>query len=95
MDERRPAAVWQDVQACQTLMQVHEALARLRPPKGADAARWVTYRRRSAAAYEQIADIDRGHHHEALYWAQRERTQANEIARHGVPKPGGSGAGQS
>jgi hypothetical protein len=74
------AAQWPDVQACRTLFQVHEALVRLRPPQGADAVRWRNYRLRSAAAYERIADIDRGHHHEALYWAQRERKQANEIA---------------
>jgi hypothetical protein len=73
-------AAWQEVQACKTLFQMHEALTRLRPSDTADAARWRNYRLRSAAAYERIADIDRGHHHEALYWAQRERKQADEIA---------------
>ncbi|HEU5472040.1 MAG TPA: AMED_5909 family protein [Actinophytocola sp.] len=71
-------AAWQEVQACKTLFQVHEALGRLRPSATADVARWRAYRLRSAKAYEWIADVDRGHHHEALYWARREREQASQ-----------------
>jgi len=73
-------AAWQEVQACQTLFQVHEALVRLRPSDSANDVQWRNYRLRSAAAYERIADIDRGHHHEALYWAQRERKHADNVA---------------
>jgi hypothetical protein len=76
----RPAA-WQEVAAGKTLFQMHEALTRLRPSGTADATGWRSYRLRSAAAYERIADVDRGHHHEALYWAQWERKRADEIAR--------------
>jgi hypothetical protein len=79
MNERKASPAWQDVQTCQTLFQLHEVLVKLRPPETADPGRWVTYRLRSAAAYERIADIDRGHHHEAPYWAQAERKHANEI----------------
>ncbi|MGB8962573.1 MAG: AMED_5909 family protein [Pseudonocardiaceae bacterium] len=32
------------------------------------------------ALYERIAEIDPGHEGEALYWAQRERTRAANIA---------------
>lgn len=78
MGERTGA--WQEVQACKTLFQLHELLVRLRPPAGADEVRWRSFRLRSAAAYERIADVDRGHHHEALYWASRERKQANDLA---------------
>ncbi|MFL6143666.1 MAG: AMED_5909 family protein [Labedaea sp.] len=80
MAEPKAASAWDEVAACKTLFQVHEALVRLRPTDRADAARWQAYRLRCAAAYDRIADIDRGHHHEALYWAQRERKHANEIA---------------
>ncbi len=38
------------------------------------------YYRRSAATCARVAEIDRGHHHEALYWADRENRRANEIA---------------
>lgn len=79
MSERKAAPAWQEVQASRILFQVHEALVKLRPSEGADAERWVAYRLRSAAAYERIADIDRGHHHEARYWAQRERKNVNQI----------------
>ena len=63
-----------------TLMQAHEALVRIRPKGDASAAVWKTYYERSVALYREIAEIDRGHHHEALYWAQREQKSANEMA---------------
>jgi hypothetical protein len=72
---------WQDVQSCRTLMQVHDALVQLRPAREADPARWREYYLRSAVAYEQVAEIDRGHHHELLYWAGRERRKADAIAQ--------------
>lgn len=62
-----------------TLMQAHEALVRIRPQKGATLGVWKTYYERSAALYREIAEIDRGHHHEALYWADREQEQADQI----------------
>jgi hypothetical protein len=35
----------------------------------------------SARVYAEVAEVDRGHHHEALnYWAVRERQSAEEIA---------------
>ena len=30
--------------------------------------------------YEAVADVDRGHHHEALYWAGYEERQAGEVS---------------
>jgi hypothetical protein len=30
--------------------------------------------------YEKVADVDRGHHHEALYWAGHERRRAGEVS---------------
>ncbi|WP_308258611.1 AMED_5909 family protein [Saccharothrix obliqua] len=29
--------------------------------------------------YERIADVDRGHHHEALCWAARERAMGKQV----------------
>ena len=63
-----------------TLMQAHEALVRIRPKSDAPLAAWKAYYERSAALYREIAEIDRGHHHEALYWADREQQSADEIA---------------
>jgi hypothetical protein len=62
-----------------TLMEVHELLGRQRPAKDAPVGEWVAYYRRSAALYAEIAEVDRGHHHEALYWAARERRRADEL----------------
>jgi hypothetical protein len=60
-------------------MQAHELLSRMRPSSSASSVTWLKYYRRSAAVYAEVAEVDRGHHHEALYWANRERAKANEI----------------
>ena len=61
-------------------MQAHEALVRIRPKRDAPQAAWLAYYQRSAALYAELAEIDRGHHHECLYWSEREQEKANEIA---------------
>lgn len=63
-----------------TLTQAHEALVRIRPKKEAPPATWLAYYQRSAGLYAELAEIDRYHHHECLYWAERERDKAKEIA---------------
>lgn len=63
-----------------TLMQAHDALVRIRPSSRASLAAWKSYYERSVALYLEIAEIDRGHHHEAVYWAEREQEKAKEIA---------------
>ena len=62
-----------------TLMQAHDALVRIRPKRDTPQAAWLAYYR-SAALYAELAEIDRGHHHECLYWAEREQEKAKEIA---------------
>lgn len=61
------------------LMQAHELLSDMRPALEASPAVWLAYYRRSAAVYAEVAEIDRGHHHEALYWSSREDRKAREI----------------
>ncbi|HEY3692333.1 MAG TPA: AMED_5909 family protein [Pseudonocardiaceae bacterium] len=63
-----------------TLMQAHAELVRIRPGRDAPSAAWLAYYQRSVALYEQIAKVDPGHEAEALYWAQRERSRAGNIA---------------
>ncbi|HEU0086584.1 MAG TPA: AMED_5909 family protein [Pseudonocardiaceae bacterium] len=63
-----------------TLKAAHEAVHRLRPKLDAPLSEWLAFRQTSAALYTQVADVDRFHHHEALYWAQREQETANNIA---------------
>ncbi len=55
-----------------------------RRPTGSTAAlgkqrRDPAHHQRSAALYAEIAEIDRGHHHEALFMAEREHQRAKEI----------------
>lgn len=72
---------WQRAKQARTLMQAHEALTALMPPEDASPAVWRTFYQRSAELYARIAEIDRGHHHEALYWAGRERRKAEALKR--------------
>ena len=62
-----------------TLADAHEAVARIRPPRTAPLAELLAFHQRSAAVYAEVAEIDRGHHHEALFMAERERQLAKEI----------------
>lgn len=63
----------------QTLVEAHEALARIRPGRQAPLAEWLAYYQRSTALYAEIAEIDRGHHHESLHWADHDHERAREI----------------
>lgn len=62
-----------------TLAHAHELMPRLMPASTAPRSEWLAFRRRSAAIYKHVADVDRGHHHEALYWAELETAVANEL----------------
>jgi hypothetical protein len=41
---------------------------------------WLEYYQDSVSLYELIAEVDPGHECEALYWAQRERYRAEQMA---------------
>src|SRR5436190_21179896 len=73
--------------APQTLMDAHLLLAHLRPRSSAAPNTWLAFYRRGAAVYAEVAEIDRGHHHEALYWADRERRKANDLAKEIAANP--------
>jgi hypothetical protein len=74
-----------------TLTEVHEALVRIRPARQAPLEQWLAYYQRSADLYAEIAEIDRGHHHEALCMAEHEREHAKEIeAQIATRQPSGS-----
>ena len=66
--------------APQTLREAHDFVHRLRPAPDADSAAWGLFHQHSARVYEHVADIDRGHHHEAMYWFGYEQRKAAEFA---------------
>jgi hypothetical protein len=74
------------------LMQAHEVLSGERPNEAAKSEAWLAYYRRSAQVYATVAEIDRGHHHEALYWSSREEHKAREIEEQ-LGKPAGKSTG--
>jgi hypothetical protein len=63
-----------------TLVDAQVALALIRPRRQAPLGEWLAYYQRSAAWYAEIAEVDRGHHHEALYMAEQEREHTREVA---------------
>jgi hypothetical protein len=67
------------VQNPRTLKEAHEALARLRPAQDASLGAWLKFREAGVSLYKRMADIDRFHHHEALYWVEREQEEADQI----------------
>ena len=71
-----------------TLKEAHDVAYKMRPKLDASLQDWLMFRQKSSALYRKIADIDRYHHHEALYWAEREEEEAQEIiARISAEKP--------
>ncbi|ASR34376.1 hypothetical protein BAY61_04495 [Prauserella marina] len=72
---------WRRAREARTLMEAHEALGALLPPRDAAPAVWREFYQRSAGVYAMVAEIDRGHHHEALYWAGRERKKAEVLGQ--------------
>jgi hypothetical protein len=62
-----------------TLAEAHHAVASIRPAQKAPLAEWLTYHQRSAAIYAEVAEIDRGHHHEALFMAEQQRKRVKDI----------------
>jgi hypothetical protein len=86
MNEEEPA----EPDPPRTLAETHEVLASIRPNRNAPPLDWLTYYQRSAAWYAEVAEIDRGHHHEALFMAERERQSAKEIKdRISLQRPAG------
>lgn len=62
-----------------TLSEAHDVLSKLMPNPKSKPQVLKDYYLRSAAVYARIAEIDRTHHHEALYWASREREKGEAI----------------
>jgi hypothetical protein len=62
-----------------TLTEAQELLAAVRPARTAPPSEWLAYHQRAAAVYAEVAEIDRGHHHESLFMAERERQLLKEV----------------
>ncbi|GAB2984257.1 AMED_5909 family protein [Saccharothrix stipae] len=71
--------LWAAAYAVTLLKDAHEALTHLMPAPGASPEVWREFYLRSAEVYARVAEVDRGHHHEALYWAAREGAKAEGV----------------
>jgi hypothetical protein len=70
---------WGLAENATTLSEAHDVLSKLMPNPKAAPAVLKDYYLRSAAVYARIAETDRSHHHEAMYWANREREKGEAI----------------
>ncbi|MBP2340166.1 hypothetical protein JOF41_006344 [Saccharothrix coeruleofusca] len=70
---------WAAALAVTTLKDAHEVLTKLMPSPHSAPAVLREYYLRSAQVYAHVAEVDRWHHHEALYWANRERLKGEAI----------------
>ena len=59
-----------------TLQEAHTYLGPRRPEGSAPVLERLAFYRESTRIYATVAETDRFHHHEALYWATREREHA-------------------
>lgn len=66
--------------AVTTLKDAHDLIGRIRPGSNASLSEVLAFRRRATQIYLAVADIDRYHHHEAMYWVEHEREAAQELA---------------
>lgn len=87
--------LWTAANAVQTLKDAHEVLSKLMPAPDADKLVWRDYYLRSAKVYANVAEIDRGHHHEAMYWSTREREKGERITLNGGGDAGTANQGGS
>jgi hypothetical protein len=75
MNEKKPA----ELDPPRTLAEANEVVAAVRPHRKAPLSEWLAYHQRAAAWYAEVAEIDRGHHHEALFMAEQERERVTDI----------------
>jgi hypothetical protein len=73
-------AFWTVLDKVRTLREAHEVLTKVMPSPDAKPVVWREFYLRSAEVYRRVAEVDRFHHHEALYWANREQEKADQIA---------------
>ena len=73
---------WARAEQVTTLSEAHDVLSKLLPNPKTRPEVLKDYYLRSAAIYARVAETDRSHHHEAMYWANREREKGEAIKLH-------------
>jgi len=63
----------------QTLGQAHSDALRRRPPAESTLVVQRKFHQDNKRLYESVADIDRAHHHEILYWVEYERRKVETL----------------
>jgi hypothetical protein len=63
-----------------SLTEAHQALSRMRPSTVAQRAAWLDFHRCAAVVFTDVAEVDRLHHHEALFYAGLARRHAARVS---------------
>lgn len=63
----------------QTMGQAHSDVLRRRPPLESTLVVQRKFHQDNRRLYEFVADIDRAHHHEILYWVDYERRKVETL----------------
>jgi hypothetical protein len=92
MVTRKPDSAGQA--SVRTLTGARELLHREWPGRDAAVSVLLAHHQRAAALFDQVAEIDSDHHHEALVLAQQERETARALAEQmaATAEAGGSGS---
>jgi hypothetical protein len=84
-----------DQDAVLSLQAAHELVVRAWPGPSPSVAVAVAYLEHAATLYDQVARTDADHHHEALFWANEQRQEAERLRQQaatsstgGEPIPG-------
>lgn len=56
-----------------SLEEAHELLSKARPKAGAGRREWLAYHLHAIEVYAEVAEVDRAHHYEALFFATFEQ----------------------
>ncbi|MEC3978617.1 AMED_5909 family protein [Amycolatopsis sp. H20-H5] len=62
-----------------TLTEAHGDVVKRRPGDSATAVQWQKFHQQNKRVYQAVADIDRGHHHELLYWVEYEQRKVEDL----------------
>ena len=61
------------------MQEAHDDSYARMPGQDAPVSAWVAFRTANARMYRAVADLDRGHHYEALYWCEHERREVEKL----------------
>lgn len=63
----------------ETLRDAHAVVATRRPRAEVEMSDWLRFHQANARMYQEVSDVDRGHHPELRYWVSYEERKADPV----------------